>query len=74
MRPCRYKKDVEEGIAICFVWRVSDVLIKGAVMGIDLSIDEARKVLENISASHDMNTGINWGVIEMAILEVRNGR
>ena len=49
-------------------WTTEDILTKAQDMKIKLSKDAARKILHNIDKNFDASIGINWDVIEGAIL------
>lgn len=45
-------------------WRVDDVRERAGVLGVELSLDEQRQVLQRVDRHHDANIGICWDVID----------
>lgn len=58
--------------SISIKWTVYDVLQRAGEINIPLSEKEAQIILENISDQHDANIGVNWVVIDAAIIEYVN--
>ena len=48
-------------------WRVDDVRDRAGVLGVDLSLDEQRQVLQRIERGHDATIGICWDVVDTHI-------
>lgn len=55
--------------SISIKWTVYDVLQRAGELDIPLSEEEAEIILENIFDQHDANIGVNWDVIDAAIIE-----
>jgi len=53
-------------------WHTEDVIWQAEEMGIKLSKKDAELVLIDLADNFDASMGINWDVIEMAILLRRN--
>lgn len=48
-------------------WRVDDVRDRAGALGLELSLDEQRQVLQRIERGHDATIGICWDVIDTHI-------
>lgn len=60
-----YLEELENTISI--VWCVEDVQGSAKEMGIELSEEDAKEVLQNIKRTHDCELGISWMTIEIGI-------
>lgn len=58
--------------SISIKWTVYDVLQRAGELNIPLSEKEAQIILKNISKLHDATIGVNWDVIDAAILDYVN--
>ena len=58
---------IERGDVIAVYWCVDDVLTVAEEMNIELTIDEARDILQEVARRHDASIGIDWIVIESHI-------
>lgn len=45
-------------------WNVEDVLVRAEDRDIELTEDEARKILHQLDEKHDASIGINWDTID----------
>ena len=45
-------------------WHIDDVIEQAENIGEQLTIEEARWVLQMVDKNHDCEVGINWGVID----------
>ena len=45
-------------------WHIDDVIEQAENNGEQITIEEARKILQLIDKNHDCNIGINWDVID----------
>lgn len=52
---------------IAIVWTTGDVHTEAESMGVDLTEEQARDILQRVEASHDANIGLNWEQIHGAI-------
>ena len=51
-------------------WSTEDIISQAHhSMGVDLDIDQASEILEEVIDDHDASVGINWDVIEYHISE-----
>lgn len=48
-------------------WHIEDVLAQADDMEVNLTNEQAAKVLGIVAECHDASIGINWGVISAAI-------
>ena len=48
-------------------WSTEDIISQAHDMGVDLDIDQAYEILEQVIDDHDASVGINWDVIEYHI-------
>ena len=55
-------------------WSEDDITDQCEQIGVELSQDETRRVLEMIVKAHDCETGINWTSINSAIDAVLEAR
>lgn len=53
--------------AISITWTQDDVLHTANEMGVTLTDQEVRNVLDHIEYNHDANYGISWDTIQFAI-------
>ena len=60
--------------SIAIVWHVDDVADRCEALGVDLPVDEKRRVLQLMKREHDANVGINWDVIDAWIGHVADNR
>jgi hypothetical protein len=65
-----YKDDIQQGKAIALIWTTEDVHVKAEENDIELTEEQAIKVLEYISNHHDCSYGVNWDTIDCSIDEV----
>jgi hypothetical protein len=65
-----YKDDIQQGTAIVLIWTTEDVHVKAEENDIELTEEQAIKVLEHISNYHDCSYGVNWDTIDCSIDEV----
>ena len=54
-------------------WHIEDVLGQAENMGIELTNEQAAEVLGIVADCHDANIGINWEVIDAAIVAYMEG-
>ena len=48
-------------------WHIEDILAQSAMMGIEITEDDAEWVLNDLADNFDADIGINWDVIALAI-------
>lgn len=58
---------IERGDVIAILWGIEDVLMQAGEMGVKLTDDDAREILDNVRRGHDATIGIDWVVIETHI-------
>jgi hypothetical protein len=49
------------------IWHVEDIIGCAEGMGMKISLEKAREVLQFIHDTHDASIGVNWDVIRCAL-------
>lgn len=64
----RIKDHVPEGEHVCVaIWREDDVMTRAYGRGIEISREEARDIIDDISQHQSAEIGINWNVIDVYV-------
>ena len=56
---------------IGIIWNLDDVKQQAKTMGIKITQDEAREVLDRVVRKFDANDGVNWSVLAYHISQVK---
>ena len=52
---------------ICIAWHIEDVHEAAKNIGVSLTNDQAREVLQRVKNNHDASIGVNWDSIQADI-------
>jgi hypothetical protein len=58
---------IESGDAIALIWQIEDVINEGKEIGITVTPEQAREVLEEVESNHDCTMGVSWESIRTAM-------
>lgn len=65
-----YNELVKRGEAIQIVWLLDDVFHQAREDGVELTVRQAKEVLQMLDREHDATVGVNWDTISYWIQEV----
>lgn len=66
-------QEEEEDYQVSFYWTASDVFSAAESLGLELSKEEARGILDRVSSEYSSSVGVNWDVIRSTIDEFMRG-
>jgi hypothetical protein len=57
---------------ICIKWSSVDVLTRAEDLGIEITEEQADKILDDMERQHDANYGITWETIDSHLYDLNN--
>jgi hypothetical protein len=58
---------IRKGESIAIFWGFEDILGEAKEMGIKLTKEQAKEILQEIDMRHDATIGVNWDVLRVYI-------